>query len=77
MGEVVKYKVVAHRDELEGQALNLLQERVNKWIDDGWKPIGGVSLAQASPKWVASGGVPVAKEPPKWIASQAMVKIGI
>ena len=38
----MKYRVVSEKSEYE------LANRVNKWIEDGWRPQGGLSFAYHS-----------------------------
>lgn len=34
-------------------AINLLEEKVNKLIEEGWKPLGGVHLIESSTHWAS------------------------
>ena len=41
------YKVIVVSNEYESNAVNQLDQQVNKYIYSGWKPFGGVSVSRS------------------------------
>ena len=40
------YKVIVASEKHEIEAVNKIEQQVKKYVDNGWKPLGGVSISR-------------------------------
>ncbi len=40
------YKVIVASEKHEIDAVNKIEQQVKKYVDSGWKPLGGVSISR-------------------------------
>lgn len=57
------YKVIVVSDSSKSLAVNELERQVGKYIYDGWKPLGGVSVSRSDDGYFQ-----------KTVLAQAMIK---